>query len=74
MSRSSSFTAKAAIWKSSPEKVLGVSAQWAACNPEALDALLRALYRAAEWCAQPANHPELARLLASRQYVDCPAG
>jgi NitT/TauT family transport system ATP-binding protein len=66
-------TVKAAIWKSSPEKVLGVSERWAHANPDALEALLRALYRAAEWCAQPDNHAELARLLASPRYVDCPA-
>ena len=66
-------TVKAAIWKSSPEKVLGVSARWAASHSEALDAMLRALYHAARWCAQPANHPELAALLALPRYVDCPA-
>lgn len=65
-------TVKAAIWKSSPEKVLGVSARWAETNPEALDALLRALYRAAEWCGRPAHHADLARLLAGPGYVDCP--
>ena len=53
-------TVKAAIWKSSPEKVLGVAERWATANPEALDALLRALYRASEWCAVIANHGELA--------------
>lgn len=66
-------TTKAAIWRSSPEKVLGVAADWAARNPEILSALLRALYRAAEWCGMPANHVELARLLAAPAYVDCPA-
>lgn len=66
-------TVKAAIWKSSPEKVLGVAAQWADTNQEALAALLRSLYRAAEWCGTRANHRELARLLAGAGYVDCPA-
>ncbi|MDU0220254.1 ABC transporter substrate-binding protein, partial [Escherichia coli] len=33
-------TVKAAIWKSSPEKVLGVNARWGEANPEALAALL----------------------------------
>ena len=37
-------TVKAAIWRSSPEKVLGVQAAWAETHPEALAALLRALY------------------------------
>lgn len=66
-------TTKAAIWKSSPEKVLGVAASWAAKDPDILSALLRALYRAAEWCGKPSNHGELARLLATSAYVDCPA-
>lgn len=66
-------TVKAAIWKSSPEKVLGVAAGFAEQQPETLAALLRALYRSAEWCATPANHTELARMLSGPAYVDCPA-
>ena len=66
-------TVKAAIWKSSPEKVLGVAAQWADANSEALAALLRSLYRAAEWCGTRTNHGELAGLLAGAGYVDCAA-
>jgi NitT/TauT family transport system ATP-binding protein len=64
-------TVKAAIWKSSPEKVLGVAAPWAEAYPEALAALLRALYRAAQWCG--ANHDEIARLLSGPAYLNCPA-
>lgn len=66
-------TVKAAIWRSSPEKVLGVSAEWAEANPGALSALLRALYRAAVWCGDASNHGELAALLAGPVYVGCPA-
>ncbi len=65
-------TVKAAIWRGSPEKVLGVHARWAEDNPEALAALLRALYRAALWCADPRNREELAQLLSSPGYVDRP--
>jgi NitT/TauT family transport system ATP-binding protein len=65
-------TVKAAIWKSSPEKVLGVNSRWADHHPEALAALLRALYHASIWCSDPANHEELARLLAGPAYVDRP--
>ncbi len=57
-------TLKAHIWRSSPEKVLGVSQPWAEQNPQALDAVLRALYRAALWCGDAANHMELAHLLS----------
>ncbi len=66
-------TVKAAIWKGSPEKVLGAQAHWAEHNPEALAALLRALYRAALWCAEPANREELARA-ARRPDLYRPAG
>jgi NitT/TauT family transport system ATP-binding protein len=66
-------TVKAAIWRSSPEKVLGVAADWAEAHPQALNALLRALYQAAVWCGQAGNHVELADLLAGSAYLDCPA-
>jgi len=66
-------TVKAAIWKSSPEKVLGVNSRWADGHPEALAALLRALYSASLWCADTRNHEELANLLARPAYVDRPA-
>jgi NitT/TauT family transport system ATP-binding protein len=66
-------TTKSMIWRSSPEKVLGVSASWAEANPDALGRLLRALYRAARWCGTPANHAELAEILARPGYVGCPA-
>lgn len=62
-------TVKAAIWRSSPEKVLGVSAGWGAANPEAMAALLVALYQASLWCARPENHAALATLLAQPAYV-----
>ncbi len=66
-------TVKSAIWRSSPEKVLGATSRWAEQNPEALAALLRAIYRAAQWCAATENVEELAQLLAGTAYVDRPA-
>ena len=65
-------TVKAAIWKSSPEKVLGVHARWAEANPEALAALLKALHGASLWCSRPENHGELSSLLSKPAYVDRP--
>ena len=62
-------TTKAAIWKSSPEKVLGVSRTFADKHPERLDALLRALYRAAKWCGEEENRTELASLLSSSDRI-----
>lgn len=66
-------TVKAAIWQSSPDKVLGVTADWAQARPKALAALMRAVYRASEWCGQMANHPELATILARPEHVGVPA-
>jgi two-component system, oxyanion-binding sensor len=56
-----------------PEKVLGVAEPWARANPDALAALLRALYHAAQWCGTHSNHDELAKILSARDYVDAPA-
>jgi two-component system, oxyanion-binding sensor len=64
------ITVRAKIWRSSPEKVLGLAAEWANRNPDATDALLRALYRAAQWCAQPENHVELATVLSRKEALD----
>ncbi|UDF32703.1 UNVERIFIED_ORG: ABC transporter substrate-binding protein (plasmid) [Roseateles sp. XES5] len=62
-------TVKAAIWQSSPEKVLGVNARWGKANPEAMAALLVALHQASLWCARPDNRAALAALLAQPAYV-----
>lgn len=58
-----------AIWPSSPEKVLGCRAEWAQEHRPELEALIRALYRAALWCERPENHAELAALLAEPRHV-----
>ncbi|MEQ8481933.1 MAG: CmpA/NrtA family ABC transporter substrate-binding protein [Hoeflea sp.] len=60
---------KSSIWASSPEKVLAVRESWAADNSNTLQALLRALYRSAEWCGQAGNHCELAKILAAPTYL-----
>jgi len=62
-------TTKSEIWRSSPEKVLGVSLEFAERNPEVLKALLRALTRAAMWCEKSDNHEELAHLLSRIHYI-----
>lgn len=67
------LTVKAAIWRSSPEKVLSADARWAEARPDALAALLRALCRSAQWCAAPANLEELAGILSGAPYLQKPA-
>jgi ABC-type nitrate/sulfonate/bicarbonate transport system substrate-binding protein len=66
-------TVKAALWRSSPEKVLGVAAAWAEREPDVLAALLRALCRAAQWCGAAENHQEVAEILAAPAYIARPA-
>ncbi|MXN66312.1 nitrate transporter [Stappia sp. GBMRC 2046] len=62
-------TVKARIWRSSPEKVLALHADWMGENEAATHALLRALYRAAAWCGASWNHQELAEILAREDYL-----
>lgn len=58
------------IWRNNPEKVFGVTADWAAKNPQTHVAVVKALIRAAEWLdASPANRAEACRLLAMPEYV-----
>ncbi len=65
-------TTTTAIWPMSPEKVLGCRPEWAQRHPVQLAALLRALYRASQWCERPENHADLAQLLAQPRYVGAP--
>ena len=53
-----------AIWAHHPEKCLALAAPWAAAQPEAVTALLRALLAAGRDCARPEQAPALADLLA----------
>jgi ABC-type nitrate/sulfonate/bicarbonate transport system substrate-binding protein len=60
------------VWQDGPEKVFGVTADWARRNPEILQSLLRALLKAAAWADDPENQSGLAQILARSDYVDAP--
>lgn len=62
-----------AIWRLSPEKVLGLRREWTDRFPERTAALVRAVFRACQWCQHPGNHEELSRLLSEDRYVGAPA-
>ena len=64
---------KSALWRHSPEKVLGLRAEFAERYPAETSALLRALSHAALWAGEPENQAELAALLAGAAYVGTPA-
>ena len=66
-------TVKASIWQSSPDKVLGMRAHWAEEHPEIVAALVRALHRAALWCADTDNHAEIAAIMSPPHYLGHPA-
>jgi ABC-type nitrate/sulfonate/bicarbonate transport system substrate-binding protein len=65
-------TTKSSIWRSSPEKVLGLTKEWAESNPATLAGLLRALHRASLWCEDKDNSSDLAALLARPDYLNLP--
>jgi ABC-type nitrate/sulfonate/bicarbonate transport system substrate-binding protein len=59
-------------WGMGPDKVFGLTRSWAERHPATLQAMLRALLRAAAWADAPDNRGELAALLARPAYVDAP--
>lgn len=63
------LTTKSHIRQNAPEKALAVSRDWASAEPATLEALLRALYHAGEWCSSHANLEELAGIMASPHYL-----
>ena len=64
------LTTKASIWQSSPDKVIGMRTTWAEAHPDIVAAVIRAIHRAGQWCADPANHAETARIMAGPAYLD----
>ena len=59
------------IWKDNPEKVFGVSKEWADKYPITHKAVVKALIRAAKWLDENnnANRAEAVKILAKPQYV-----
>ncbi len=63
------------IWKNNPEKVFGVSKEWADANPETHKHLVKALIRAAMWldADNNANRAEAVQILSRPEYVGADA-
>jgi nitrate/nitrite transport system substrate-binding protein len=59
------------IWKDNPEKVFGVSKDWADKYPNTHIRVVKAMIRAAKWLDDNnnANRPEAVRILSRSQYV-----
>ncbi|NSY37167.1 CmpA/NrtA family ABC transporter substrate-binding protein [Leisingera sp. ANG59] len=62
-----------AIWSCAPEKVLAVRSAWADTEPGLSGRLIRALWRAGRWLADPASRGLAAEILSARRYLDLPA-
>ena len=63
------------IWKNNPEKVFGVTNDWAEKNPNTHLAVVKALIRAAQWLDENnnANRAEAVKILAKPEYVGADA-
>ncbi len=61
------------LWENAPEKVFGVTRDWAERNPNTHRAVVRALIEACAWLDDPAHHGEAAALLAQPGVVNAPA-
>lgn len=62
------------LWGMFPDKVFGLTRTWGEANPEALQAVIRALLKAAAWADAPENRSDLASMLADPAYVNAPEG
>lgn len=61
-----------AIWKDHPEKVCAFTGEFADANPKTVKAVLKALNEASIWADDLNNRPELAKIVASPTYINCP--
>jgi len=58
------------IWKNNPEKVFGVTQEWASRNPRTHIAVVKALIRAGKWLdASPDNRKKACEILSRKEYV-----
>ena len=65
-------TTKASIWQWSPDKVIGMRADWAQRHPDWVASIIRAIYRAGEWCQQEQNRLQAAAIMAGSAYLNQP--
>lgn len=61
-----------AIWQFAPEKVLGARHDWIENDAQLAHAMIRAVYKASLWLAQPENTPLAVEILARSQHLNLP--
>lgn len=57
------------IWNNSPEKVFGVTQEWADKYPNTHLALIKALIESARWIDKPENRTSVAEMISGNEYV-----
>ncbi|PLS21016.1 ABC transporter substrate-binding protein [Neptunicoccus cionae] len=62
-----------AIWSFAPEKVLATRTNWAASEPDLLGRLMRAVWKAGRWLADPSTRTAASDLLSRKAYLDVPS-
>jgi len=60
------------IWNNSPEKVFGVTKEWADEYPATHKATIKALIEATHWMDIPENRKEVVSIISTKQYIDAP--
>lgn len=60
------------LWHNHPEKALGMRADWVDANPNAAQALLKAVMEAQMFCEDPANREEVAKICSKRRWINAP--
>jgi two-component system, oxyanion-binding sensor len=60
------------IWNNNPEKVFGVTKEWADKNPGSHKAAVKALIEAAQWMDKPENRKEVVKIISAKSYVNAP--
>lgn len=60
------------IWNNNPEKVFGVTKEWADKNPGTHKATVKALIEAAAWMDEPGNRKEVVKIISAKSYVNAP--
>lgn len=65
-------TTKASIWQCSPDKLIGMRADWAEQHPDIVAAIIRAIYKAGAWLQALENRLPAAGIMARPAYLDLP--
>lgn len=60
----------AQIWPNHPEEYFAMRADWVDKNPKSTKALLKGIMEAQQWCDDPKNRPETAKILAGREFFN----